>query len=84
MTTGGSGRRPPPPLPERPFEALRWRPPPRSKWDRAADVAVFLVMGATALLIFWTLIRLDARSGELNAVLRAQRTPCECATPARP
>jgi hypothetical protein len=84
MTTGGSGRPSLPPLPERPFEPLRWRPFPRSRWDRAADIGVFVVSCVTVALIFWTMLRLDARSEELNAVLREQRTPCFCATPARP
>jgi hypothetical protein len=43
-----------------------------------ADIFLYGLAVAAAVLIGWTMLRLDARSGELAAITRARFTPCPC------
>lgn len=46
-----------------------------------ADVALYGLAVGVAVLIGWTMLRLDARSGELAEITRARYTPCPCLPP---
>lgn len=44
----------------------------------AADISLYALAVGVALLIGWTMLRLDARSAELAEITRARFTPCPC------
>jgi hypothetical protein len=60
------------------FRIIRAPPLPRSRWERAADVALFALALAACALIFWTMLRLDYRSERLEQLVAARSTPCPC------
>lgn len=45
------------------------------------DVALYALAVGVAVLIGWTMWRLDARSEELAELTRARYTPCPCLPP---
>jgi cytochrome c oxidase assembly factor CtaG len=60
----------------------------RSRAERlrtiAADVLVYSMVVIVAIIVAWTMIRLDARSEELAQFNRLRFGMCVCATPVPP
>lgn len=70
--------------PELLLAQLRVRERAERRRGLVADVFLYGLAVGTAVLIGWTMLRLDARSGELAEITRARYTPCPCLPPPPP
>jgi hypothetical protein len=81
---GSAGPDPRLQTPELILARLRVQERAERRRGRAADVFLYGMAVGTAILIAWTMIRLDVRSGELAEMNRARYTPCPCLPPPPP